>query len=112
MNIYMKSIELQGYDIKMNKWMISMNNSILAYAPVPHPVLPPHLVSNWKKFDVDKKTWVSSALFHLEQLEEKEYLEIFPESNQPTHKGMYQQQCNTIVNIDNLSFIFSHYLPS
>ena len=108
----MKSRELPGYDIKMNKWMIYMDNSMRAYAPVPHPVLPPQLVSDWKKLGDDKKSWVSAASFRLEQLEENEYLEMFPESNQPTNKGMYQQHFYTIVKVNNLSFIFSHYLLS
>ena len=89
MSIYMKSIKLPGYNIRANKWMIDMNHLTTAYAPVPNHVLPPHLVTDWKTFDNDKKTWLPSTMFRIELLEEKEYQEIFPESNQPTDKGMY-----------------------
>jgi len=76
--IYMSSIKIPGYYIKMNKWIISENYSIRAYAPVPHPILPPHLLSNWGP----------SATFRLEQLEEKKFLEMFPESKRPTNKAI------------------------
>ena len=80
MEIYMESIELPGYDIKVNKWIFGINhNQMIVYykAPVPDPSPQLHLVTNWKGLDLTSKTWVPSADFNFEQSDAMEYQKIF-----------------------------------
>ena len=93
MKIYVKAVELPDYNnIKVNKWFLDLNSNkriITLEAPLSNARHSPEMVDNWKTLHPSTKNLVPWDHFKIEQLEEKEYRDMFPESTQQTQKGKY-----------------------
>ena len=84
--ISMNSVEIPAYNIKVYKWVLSLNYNkinLILESPAPPPVRSPHLV-NW--FHKDK----SAANFRFEKSEEKEYNDMYYELRQPARQKTKQ----------------------